>query len=154
MLKPPANICLSKKINKNHRPLSFTASRSQQAWLMWRGWTTFTETCVPPTSWSETAWCVKWLTSVWRGSSKTTSTLQDRVTLLSLSDYSFPGCCCETLCSTPTVTQGLSSPSNGRHPRQPCMGVSPSSLTSGPLVCCWLSWQLKAEFHIQVKKYI
>lgn len=60
--------------------------------------------------------------------------------------------CCETFCSPPSVTQGQSSRSNGRHRRQPCTDVSPSNLTSGPLVCCWLSWQLKAEFHIQVKQ--
>lgn len=48
-------------------------SRWQQAWPTSRGWTTSTETCDPPTSWWETTWCARSLTSAWPGSSKTTN---------------------------------------------------------------------------------
>lgn len=65
------------------------SSRLQRVWLMWSGWTTSTETCAPLTSWLGTAWCVKWPTSVWHDSSKTTSTLPDRVRCPFSSSYYF-----------------------------------------------------------------
>lgn len=44
--------------------------------------------------------------------------------------------CCEIFSPLPPFTQGPSSRSNGRPRRQPCTVASPSSLTSGPSVCC------------------
>lgn len=60
-----------------------------------------------------------------------------------------------TFCThKPLFPQELSFQSSGRHRRQLCTDASPSSLTSGPSVCCSLSWQLKAESPIQVQTCI
>lgn len=58
--------------------------RWQQVWRILRGWTTSTETCALPTSWLEKVWCVRLLTSVWPGSSRTMNTQQDKVDLQGL----------------------------------------------------------------------
>lgn len=49
------------------------------------------------------------------------------------------------------VLQAQSSLSSGQHQKPLCTVDSPSSLTSGPLVFCSQSWQLKAESLIQVR---
>lgn len=57
----------------------FILYRSPTAWLSSRGWTTFTGTCVLLTFSSETTLCARSPTSVWHGSSRTTSTQRGKV---------------------------------------------------------------------------
>jgi hypothetical protein len=49
------------------------------------------------------------------------------------------------------ILQVQSSPLSGQHPKQPCMGDSPSSLTCGLLESYSQSWSPKEECHTQVR---